>query len=401
VTAVPAPQPDRSAREWWANQSTVTRVLVTLGALVVGINLAAYALRLVVGRDPGGPTSSSFATAGDGLAAFSRLAEREGHPVVRLTVPLDQAVLAPEATIVVARPRHFSESEGARLSSLARAGTRVVLLGDVEQVGPLAEGLAWTSGGPRRSTVQAPVELVSGIEELEGAGNARWQLAARWLPVAGDRWNGEARTVLATVRAGSGEVIALADATVLDNEHLARADNAALGLRALGPPDRPVFFAEAAHGFGAGRGWSAAPGSWRWAAALGAFSIMVLFWARGRRFGPADRVTRSLAPARSAFAESLALTLDKADQPAVATEALARRARRRAAAVPSLPPEVASRLGLLDRAPTTRGEALELGRLAAELEERTTASRPEPTPPATPTPETHHPPFPTHQEIDR
>ena len=55
----------------------------------------------LAGGSPGGPTSSSYATGGDGLAAYASLLGRAGHPVSRLRTPLADARLDPRDTLVV------------------------------------------------------------------------------------------------------------------------------------------------------------------------------------------------------------------------------------------------------------------------------------------------------------
>jgi hypothetical protein len=132
-------------------------------------------------------------------------------------------------------------------------------------------------------------------------------------------------------------VVAVADASPLQNRLLARADNAAFGLAIAGGAGRPVAFAEAQHGYGRSSGLGAIPSRWRWAIAGGFLAAIVWMWSRGRRLGPPDDIERPLPPARRAYVDAMAGALARTRQPDVATAPLQERARRRLAAGAGLP----------------------------------------------------------------
>jgi hypothetical protein len=166
--------------------------------------------------------------------------------------------------------------------------------------------------------------------------------------------------VLATVASvGRGRVLALADASPLQNRLLDRADNAAFALAAAGD-GRPVAFAEAQHGFGQGRGLRALPARWRWALAGGFLAAMVWMWSRGRRLGPPDDIERSDPPARRAYVEAMAGALARTRQPEVVVAPLQDRARRRLAARAGLPPDAGEE--------SMRHAAIQLGLAAGEVD---------------------------------
>jgi hypothetical protein len=73
--------------------------------------------------------------------------------------------------------------------------------------------------------------------------------------------------VLVATRAGAGRVLALADATPLQNRSSAEADNAALGRLLAGPDGAPVSFVESVHGYGVVEGLRRCPSApvSRWA----------------------------------------------------------------------------------------------------------------------------------------
>jgi hypothetical protein len=124
------------------------------------------------------------------------------------------------------------------------------------------------------------------------------------------------RGALAVRRAvGSGEAVLLSDASPLQNQLLAQADNAAFGLAVAGPPGRPVVFAESFHGYGEASGFDAVPLHWWWVLGGLALAGLVLALAQGRRLGPPELPGRPLPPARVEFAEALANQLVRARPP--------------------------------------------------------------------------------------
>ena len=292
------------------------------------------------GSGPGGPTSSSYATAPDGLAAFSELLVARGHPVLPLRVPLDRAALDPGATLVLADPDGVTPEEGRALAEFVGRGGRLVAAGP--SVEPVLAGLP--GGGPEWDDADVPsagplvpVAEVAGVTTVEAAGPGRWSSAGATLPVLGGP-----EGVLVTVAAvGPGRIVALADASPLQNRLLARADNAALGLALVGGDARPVLFAEAQHGYGRSTGLRAVPSRWRWAAAGGFLAAILWMWSRSRRLGPPDDVERESPPPRRAYVEAMAGALARTRQPDVVVAPLQERARRRLAERAGLPPDAA------------------------------------------------------------
>ena len=57
-------------RAWWGTLGRTQRIVGSVVAIVVAVNVVLASLGDVVPRSPGGPSSSSFATAPDGLAAY-------------------------------------------------------------------------------------------------------------------------------------------------------------------------------------------------------------------------------------------------------------------------------------------------------------------------------------------
>ena len=340
--------------ETWRSMHPGTRALVAFVALVIGLNLVTAGVTVVTGGSgPGGPTSSSYATAGDGLAAYAELLARNGHPVERVRTSLDEATLDPGTTLVVADPAGVTPAEAEAIARFVGAGGRLVAAG--RDAAPVLAGLPgggpeWDDAGVRSARPLVPAPEVAGVTTVESAGAGSWDRSGGTLPLLGDR-----ERVLATVVvAGAGRVVALADASPLQNRLLARADNAAFALAIAGagrpgdtagagrPGDtagagRPVAFAEAQHGYGRRTGLGAIPARWRWALAGGVLATIVWMWSRGRRLGPPDDIERPAPPARRAYVDAMAGALARTRQPDVVAAPLQERARRRLAARAGLP----------------------------------------------------------------
>ena len=138
---------------------------------------------------------------------------------------------------------------------------------------------------------------------------------------------------------GRGEVVLLSDASPLQNELLASADNAAFGLAVAGPPGRPVLFAESFHGYGVASGLDAVPTRWWWVFGGLLLAAIVLALAQGRRLGPAELPGRALPPARVEFAEALATQLARTRPRGDAVRTAQRLVRERLLRRLRLPPD--------------------------------------------------------------
>ncbi|HVF74135.1 MAG TPA: DUF4350 domain-containing protein [Acidimicrobiales bacterium] len=367
---------------WWRGLSPAARGVTALIAVIVALNLALGMLRSIVGTTPGGPTSSSYATADDGLAAYADLLQARGHPVERLRTSLDEADLAVETTLVMADPDDLSTEEADAVAAFVRGGGRLIAAGP--RTNPalrrlLGTDLDWSASGAERARPLVPVSEVAAVGEVRAAGNGSWRHAAGGLPVLAD--GPQVLAAVATV--GQGRVVALADASVLQNRFLDEADNAAFALAAAGEARRPVRFAEAAHGYADSVGLGALPSRWKWALFLGALAALAWMWSKGRRFGPPDELERELPPPRRAYVDAVGATLAKTGEPAAAARPLQRAARRRVVARAGLPPDApdddvvvaAARLGLADdelealtKTPTGDDDILAAARALARLE---------------------------------
>jgi hypothetical protein len=300
---------------------------LVLGA-IVAVNLALRELDERT-RSPGGPSSSSFATAPEGLAAYAELLSRFDVPVVQRREPLGEGMLDRRATLVLLQPAELERPDLRAVGDFVRRGGRLLAGGD--SAAWLATILPRAPSWRPLAPADARAAGIPGVAEIRTAGEGAWQqplgrvlVAADGLPVAVEQ------------RVGDGTAVLLADASPLQNRLLARADNAALGLALAG--DGPVVFAEDAHGYGPASGIDAIPARWWWAFAGLAVAALLFALARGRRLGPPELPGRELPPARVEFAEALATQLARKRPREDAVRTARRIARARVARRLGLPP---------------------------------------------------------------
>ena len=315
------------------------KIALGVAAAVVLVNLALRELDRAT-RSPGGPASSSFATAPEGVAAYAELLERFDRPVIRLRETPADAELDPAATLVVLEPVGLTTDDGRAVQRFLAAGGRLVWGGPpsgwLESVAP---GAAPEWRGDAETTVRGP--FGGDARSVRTAGEGAWV----------ERSAGG--SLLVRERVGAGRALLLADPSPLQNRLLGQADNAALGLELAG--ERPVLFAESVHGYGAASGIDAIPGRWLWVFAGLLLAALTLALARGRRLGPPERETRRLPPARAEFAEAIATLLAKSRPRSTGVDAARAAVRRQL----RIAPEAAE--------PELRAAAAERGAGPAEL----------------------------------
>jgi hypothetical protein len=307
------------------------RAVALVVAVVVGWNLVALGLDRTGGR-PGGPRSSTYATAPEGLAAYADLLRRAGHPVVRLRATPREAALDPAATVVLLDPPALAAADVEALRRFVDGGGRLVAGGADSNDwldGLLDDDPVWDTVGVRRAAPIAPVPEVDGIADVRSAGEGSWRETGEALPVLA----GDAGVLVAVATPGLGRLVLVADASPLQNRLLPTADNAALGMVIAGESGRAIVFVESVHGYGEATGFAAIPTRWRWALGGLAVAALLLLLARGRRLGPPEREARALPPPRRHYVEALAATLAKTKHPAAAVAPVQQSARERLARV--------------------------------------------------------------------
>ncbi len=333
-------------------RGAVMRALKWIIVALLGVSVLALVINGVVPH-ASGPTSSTYSTAADGLRGYAELLSRSGHPVGRLRAAPGQAALDPADTVVMLDPEVVLPSDVRALQRFVRAGGRLVVGG--RQPGAwLSELIAgaptWSSTGVSSASPLLPVPETSGVGVVESAGQGAFTNAGATLPVLADA----NRALLTVADVGAGRLVVLADPSPLQNQLLAHADNAALGLVLAGPAGRPVAFEEAVHGYGHSSGLAALPTRWIWALGGLIAAALVLVAARFRRLGPPEPIPAAELPPRREYVDALAAALARSAQPAVASEPVRRRARALVLERSGLPPDAdaeavadaAGRLGL-------------------------------------------------------
>jgi len=281
-------------------------VVGVVAAAIVAVNLGLRALDQAT-RSPGGPASSSFATAPEGVAAYAELLRRFDRPVVRLREPPRDTKLDPRSTLVLLDARPVPAEDARAIEDFLRAGGRL-LHGGEDPVWLRAIDDAIPSWQPTRvGRATAP----PGAEGLERVRSVEADGVGLWRTTDGVLLQTPAGALAIERSLGQGEVVLLSTSSPLQNRLLAEADNAAFGLAAAGPVGRSVVFAESYHGYGAASGLEAIPSKWWWAFGGLCLAALTFAFARGRRLGPPELPGRELPPARVEFAEALAVQLAK------------------------------------------------------------------------------------------
>jgi len=330
------------------------RIGLTIGAVLVAVELALHVLGSLTGGTPGGPGSSSFATGATGIGAYAELLGRRRHPVDRLRRTPHELSLDATHTVVLLDPPKVAPRDAAALRAFVAAGGRLVAGGgDMSWAGTLLSRPPSHSGsGAAVAHRLADGSELAGVRTVRTAALRSWRSAGQATPLLG---RGR-RIVLAGAAIGSGHVLLLADPSPLQNRLLGWADNAALGLALAGAERRPVDFLETYHGYGRGSGLVALPLEWKLLLSGLALSALVYMVARGRRFGPPEQRARDLAPPRHQYVDALGALLVRTHRRDEAVAPVRRRAREALLRRAALPQDAgddsvlaaARRLGLPD-----------------------------------------------------
>ncbi len=311
------------------------RIGLALVAGLVAIDLALRFLGSVTGGTPGGPRSSSYATAASGLGAYAELLGRNDHPVDRLRKLPHSLRLDPGDTVVLLDPPAVAARDARALRAFVAAGGRLVAGGDDSSwLGILlSRPPAGETAGVRAVRPLTPAPEVRHVRHVETAGVRAWLAAGSARPLLG----AAGAVVLAAARIGGGRVLLLADPSPLQNRLLGRRDNAELALALAGPAGRRVAFLETYHGYGSSSGLAALPRAWQLLLVGLGLAALVHMIARGRRLGPPESPERELPPPRRQYVDALAAVLARTRKREEAVAGLRQRAREtllRRAALP-------------------------------------------------------------------
>ena len=355
---------------------TPGRVIVVLVGVVLAVNVSLAGFEKIFGGSRGGPASSSYTTSGDGLAAYADLLSRN-HEVVRSRVELSKLPLDPRSTLVVLAANDIKDADIAALRTFVTSGGRLVAGGaPATWLNNLVPGVSWKPLSSQRSVAIVDVPETSGVRVVDASGIVAFDRTGTALPIVGT----SSTTLAAVTEIGTGRVVLLADASFLDNAHLATFDNAAFGVSMIGA-NRQIVFAESVHGYGSDQGFGAIPDRVRWFLYGLALAAIVGMISRGRRLGPPLEPSRELPPPRRAYVDSLSSTLRTTTGREAAIVPLLNDARERLARMtgvrlddPVAVVAAAKRVGLSDeeaqaliRVPSNDDDVVGIGRASAKL----------------------------------
>ncbi|MGF1664767.1 MAG: DUF4350 domain-containing protein [Acidimicrobiia bacterium] len=360
------------------------RNIETVIATIVAVAVVGWALTEFGRQQTGaGPSGSAFVTDVNGTAAFAELLEDLGHPVVKATAPLLQ--LDAGGTVLILGPSirtEYTPDEVDHLRSWVEEGGRLIVAGrpHPDLLGPLLpEDLRQGFDGSSPAPIITPLRGVGGSLESSGIVSARTD--APHLVLAGEP------SVAIVFGLGVGEIVYLADGTVLENERID--DNAAWAVSLIA--EGPVRFDEVRHGFAVAPAaesptglLAALPERARATVLLLLPVLVIALVTYGRRFGPPERTERLLAPPRRELIDAMTGLLSRVDDPVTAGEPVLHRLRSTLTRHAGLPADASDddivdssqRLGLdpdlVRRAihPTDEDGLFESQRLLAHLSER-------------------------------
>lgn len=320
--------------------------------LVVAATTAAVAVvALVAGPGPRSTAPLDPHNPGPGGArAVARVLEDRGVAtrVARSAGQLESAPVDRTTTVVVTRPDALSATTGARLADHASAGRLVLVDPGPQAAAYLGLGLdarPVSLDGPREAGCADPRMAGLSLEVDRATAYARRGCFA-----------GEGGALL--VREGRTDV--LGAASLLRNDQVLRADNAAVALRLLGREPEVVWYVPDPADLTGEEGVTVGallpdwlvPGSWL----AGAVVVSVMLW-RGRRLGPLVREPLPVEVTAIESTVSLGRLYRRAGDRGHVAEVLRRAARQRARDRLRVPPADDERLVALLAARTGRPEA--------------------------------------------
>lgn len=287
-------RPPRKWRGWVARLALGGFVLLLVLQFITSIGNTA------VSDSPGG--RSSFSRDATGLAALAQLYDSYGIDVDQARGALSAAP-DPAVAVLLIDPPELPAAEATVLTEFIAGGGRLVT------GAPRPAYLALLSRNPpewapaTRDRWDARA-LDPALGDVFTANEGEWQNTGGGRPAVGS----PTQALLTIEPFGRGEIWFLADTTLLTNELLTEADNAAFALALAGDRDSIVFI-EGVHGAQVATGLGAIPDRWKAALAGIVIAGLVYMWARGTRFGPPEPAHRDLDPPRVAYVLALAATL--------------------------------------------------------------------------------------------
>ncbi|MBS0360091.1 MAG: hypothetical protein JSR98_01820 [Proteobacteria bacterium] len=321
MSEAPATASDRPA---FSPRTILALVLVGVFSFAGLVVLATYAPELRGAADPGAHALSSSAVGFKGAvimlqaenspAAVSRIAPSPGHPRPGLTVVTPTAFTAQKdldaflgQTVLIVLPKWAVAPHPIHIGWVLKTGP------EPQALGPLLGGISKTThvtmgdgitrpqlhgaGGPFQAGTYLPLAAIDQLQTISGDD---------WAPALVDE---RGRMVLAYAKARRN-VLVLADPDLLNNQGLAKLDNARAGLAILDAlrGDQPVTFDVTLNGFGRGRsiGRLLLEPPWLAATLCGIAAAILMGLHALARFGPTATRGRAIALGKRALVDNSA-----------------------------------------------------------------------------------------------
>lgn len=212
----------------------ITRIIAAAFVAVVAFAVIDRLTRR--GPEPAQPQS---------VDAYVALLKEYGHSPKIGSRPFTAESLNPSSTIVLLDPGSIEEPEADALGNFVNQGGRLVVMGEgVEKVAAaMGIGITHVSTAPGSSRLYS---ATSGYPETTGIASVESTSGTAFAPATSgsdDLLINGAQVLAVGMDTGAGRMIFLAALNPLSDELLDHADNAAFGLRVVGPQGRAVIMA--------------------------------------------------------------------------------------------------------------------------------------------------------------
>jgi len=281
------------------------------------------------------PRRSSYRSAPDGMRALYLTLPRLGFPVHRWRRALVREQLPASGVFVVAGALvPIAETEWRALADWVADGNALVVCADPYSLlaAPFGARSDWVARGTEVARPCQPSFLARGVRRIAVEkwprlttgedDDAPPPLTPGWSPTLGKpafprlipMFKDRAGTVVGYTQHGRGRVVVVAGGYALSNAAIGRADNILLAVNALGGPEggRPaVHFDEYHQGYGEAVLWQLITGPARVGLGVIGLAILVLLFAKSRRFGAPLPAPDVAARQRSEYLSSMTALLQR------------------------------------------------------------------------------------------